>query len=127
MFPHDILIEGIQVLNQIYCNSTEMKKYGSISLDESVMTQNDLSRNVKTSNQTTREHKEASKLPDQPSPSDSNGFTNNESTVPLMVNGEKTKPLKEGQASNGFTLQIDELNSMSQPELTDMLTEMVNF
>ena len=95
-------------------------------LDETVMTQNDLSRNVKTSNQKTQEHKEPSKIPHQPSPSESNGFTNNESTMPLVVNGLKTKPLKESQASNGFTLQIDELNSMSQPELIDMLTEMVN-
>lgn len=55
-------------------------------------------------------------------------YPGSENTTPLVNGDENENAPKEQPASacNGLALQIEKLNTMSQPELIDVLTEMVS-
>ena len=55
---------------------------------------------------------------------ESNGASSGQATLPT-VNGESETFHGDRLASNGLTLHVEQLNTMSQTELIDMLTEVV--
>ena len=90
-------------------------------LDESIVSQSgNLTDSAKKSRQA------ANVRNDQIGPphAENNGSPGDQATLPT-VNREENRSSSDQSASNGLTLQVEQLNTMSQPELIDMLTEMV--